>query len=365
MVYRKVATCPYQKKIAFIVNDKVDYTGTNPACGVADIILHTIERYFTNADTLDLTDQIAAVLVKNVMVNAKLVLQNPNDYKARAELMWSGSLSHNDLTSARSHRGDWAVHQLGHELSAKYGIAHGASLTAIWSTWANYVFQEAATVHPSKMNAYLEEVNATDTFNIKEDAAFKIYDAIRQFKMNSVDPELKRFEATIAPLNYMYMKTQMGYFSDRDYYPDANQTLRVTYGQVQAIDLGTSNQYETTLEDLIPRYNPNIEEFNIPQKLRTIYENKNYGKWAANGTVPINFIATNHTSGGNSGSPVLNGKGELIGLNFDRIWQGTMSDLFYDPNLCRNISVDIRYVLFIMDKYGDANWLFKEMKLVK
>ena len=79
--------------------------------------------------------------------------------------------------------------------------------------------------------------------------------------------------------------------------------------------------------------------------------------------MPIAFIATNHTTGGNSGSPVLNSKGQLIGLNFDRIWEGTMSDLYFDPSLCRNISVDIRYVLFIVDKVGDAGWLLKEMKL--
>lgn len=232
--------------------------------------------------------------------------------------------------------------------------------------WADFVFQEAAVINEDKMDDYLENINPADTLNIKEDPAYKIYAAVENYKLKSVDPELKQFEKTIEPLNYIYMKRQMEYLnSGRDFYPDANQTLRLTYGLVKAIDLGTSNQYQTTLDELIPRYNPNIEEFNIPQKLRTLYANKNYGRWAVNGTVPIDFIATNHTSGGNSGSPVLNGKGELIGLNFDRIWQGTMSDLYYDPNLCRNVSVDIRYILFIMDKYGNANWLFKEMKLVK
>ncbi|MCY1547497.1 Asp/Glu-specific dipeptidyl-peptidase [compost metagenome] len=92
---------------------------------------------------------------------------------------------------------------------------------------------------------------------------------------------------------------------------------------------------------------------------------KDYGRWNVDGTVPVTFIASNHTSGGNSGSPVLNAKGQLIGINFDRVWDGTMSDLYYDPNLCRNIAVDIRYVLFIIEKYGNASWLFKEMNLVK
>jgi S1-C subfamily serine protease len=108
-----------------------------------------------------------------------------------------------------------------------------------------------------------------------------------------------------------------------------------------------------------------VEEFNIPQGLRNLYTSRNYGRWAVNGTVPVNFIASNHTSGGNSGSPVLNAKGELIGINFDRIWQGTMSDLYYEPSVNRNVVADIRYVLFIIEKYGNAGWLLNEMKLVK
>src|SRR5690606_19546256 len=110
--------------------------------------------------------------------------------------------------------------------------------------------------------------------------------------------------------------------------------------------------------------NPEIAEFNMPKKLIDLYHAKDYGRWAVNGTVPITFIADNHTSGGNSGSPVLNSKGELIGTNFDRIWEGTMSDLYFDPNLCRNISLDVRYTLFIIEKFGGAGWLLDEMNIV-
>ncbi len=164
------------------------------------------------------------------------------------------------------------------------------------------------------------------------------------------------------------MKQQLDYMSqERNFYPDANQTLRLTFGPVKGITPQGSNHYSyiSNLDDVIAKHNPNIEEFNVPAKLRDLYLRKDYGRWAVNGSVPVAFIAANHTSGGNSGSPVLNAKGELIGINFDRIWDGTMSDLYYDPNLCRNISVDIRYVMFIIEKYGNASWLFKEMKLVK
>jgi len=177
---------------------------------------------------------------------------------------------------------------------------------------------------------------------------------------------LRRYNERIAPLNRLYMKRQMEYLnSGKAYWPDANQTLRLTYGQVERVDIPGSNIYQTTLDDLIPRHNASVAEFDIPQGLRNLHQTKNYGKWAVNGTVPVNFIASNHTSGGNSGSPVLNAKGELIGINFDRIWQGTMSDLYYDPAVCRNVAVDMRYVLFIIEKYGNAGWLLKEMKLTK
>ncbi|MGN6477292.1 MAG: S46 family peptidase, partial [Flavipsychrobacter sp.] len=122
--------------------------------------------------------------------------------------------------------------------------------------------------------------------------------------------------------------------------------------------------YQTTLDGVIANDNPEVDEFKAPQKLTELYNKKDYGRWAVNGTVPVAFIASNHTSGGNSGSPVLNAKGELIGTNFDRVWEGTMSDLYFDPNLCRNISLDIRYTLFIVEKFGNAGWLLKEMKIV-
>lgn len=105
------------------------------------------------------------------------------------------------------------------------------------------------------------------------------------------------------------------------------------------------------------KYIPGDYEFDVSEKLQKLYADKK-------GRMPVNFIAANHTAGGNSGSPALDAKGNLIGLNFDRVWEGTMSDLNYDPKICRNIMVDARYILFIIDKYGDAGYLIDEMKLV-
>lgn len=150
------------------------------------------------------------------------------------------------------------------------------------------------------------------------------------------------------------------------FFPDANHTLRVAYGSVSGYSPQDGVWYMpiTTLDGLIEKDNPQDYDFDIPQKLRDVYAASDYGKWDTNGTVPVCFIASNHTSGGNSGSPVLNGKGELIGLNFDRTWTSTMSDIEFDPSMCRNIGLDIRYILFITEKIGGAGYLLNEMNII-
>lgn len=234
------------------------------------------------------------------------------------------------------------------------------------SSWGNNVFNNSIVAHQDKMDALLDRASASDSVKIKDDPAYRIYEAAQSHLDKSAKPALAAYQERMGTLNRLYMKRQLEYLnSGRDFYPDANQTLRLTYGQVERISIPGSNIYQTTLEDLMPRFNAQVEEFNIPKKLRDLYASKDYGKWSTNGTVPINFIASNHTSGGNSGSPVLDHKGRLIGINFDRIWQGTMSDIYYDPRVSRNVSVDIRYVLFIIEKFGNAGWLLKEMDLVK
>ncbi len=166
-----------------------------------------------------------------------------------------------------------------------------------------------------------------------------------------------------------YVKALMEWDRERAFFPDANLTLRVAYGKVAGYEYadGEYHRPQTTLEGIIAKDNPDIYDYDIPQSLRDVYSSKQYGRWGidldSRRTVPVCFIATNHTTGGNSGSPVLNGRGELIGINFDRTWLSTMSDVEFDEDMCRNIIVDIRYVLFVIDRIGGAGYLLDEMRL--
>ena len=164
-----------------------------------------------------------------------------------------------------------------------------------------------------------------------------------------------------------YVKALMEWDSQRAFFPDANLTLRVAYGKVAGYEYADGEYHlpQTTLEGIIEKDNPEIYDYNVPQALRDAHATKEYGRWGINlngkYTVPVCFIATNHTTGGNSGSPVLNKKGQLIGINFDRTWLSTMSDIEFDETLCRNIICDIRYVLFVIDKVGGAEWIVNEI----
>lgn len=184
---------------------------------------------------------------------------------------------------------------------------------------------------------------------------------------NTINPEFEAKNEPITALQTEYMTALMKALPNERYFPDANGTLRVTYGQVRGYSPRDAVYYSPVsyLDGVIEKYIPGDYEFDVPQKLIDLYEAKDYGPYAdANGKVPVCFLGTNHTTGGNSGSPTIDAHGNLIGLNFDRVWEGTMSDMYYDPEICRNIMVDLRYVLFIVDKYAGAKHLIDEMELV-
>lgn len=220
--------------------------------------------------------------------------------------------------------------------------------------------------NPTKTLASLEANPDTILAANKLNKANQLYIQLNNYYYNTVTKKLNVTQARINQLQRTYMKAQMEVMKEKKFYPDANSTLRVTYGNVKGYQPRDAVKFDfyTYLNGVMDKYKPGDYEFDVPEKLRTLYKNKDFGQYGKNGKMPVCFIAMNHTTGGNSGSPALDAYGNLVGLNFDRAWEGTMSDINYDPSICRNIMVDIRYVLFIIDKYADAGHLVKEMKLV-
>jgi len=204
----------------------------------------------------------------------------------------------------------------------------------------------------------IQKINNDKGYLFGKELADNYYQNINQ-KFNEINLEIKAVQK-------IYMKALIETFPEERFFPDANSTLRVTYGKVKGYNPRDAVYYEPVsyLEGIMEKYKPGDYEFDVPEKLQELYNNKDYGVYGIDGKMPVNFIGTNHTTGGNSGSPVIDADGNLIGLNFDRVWEGTMSDYNYDPDICRNIMVDARYILFIIDKFAGSQRLIDEMKLV-
>lgn len=234
-----------------------------------------------------------------------------------------------------------------------------------FEAYADYIFKNSLLSDSTKLYAFLDNYSPKKYKTLEKDPCYVIFTEMID-KYNGIRPQIGEYQNNIDSVMHYYMKAQMEFEEDRRFYPDANFTLRVSYGKVEGFKPMDAVRYDyfTTLDGIIEKEDPNIYDYVVEDKLKELWRNKDYGRYAdKDGTMHTCFLASNHTTGGNSGSPVINAKGELIGLNFDRNWQGTMSDIIYDPNVCRNIIVDIRYVLFIIDKFAGASHLVKEMKI--
>ena len=185
--------------------------------------------------------------------------------------------------------------------------------------------------------------------------------------LNVILPHYRKLEEEHQILMGKYLKSLMESYPEKSFFSDANSTMRLTYGKVEGSKPrdGMSYDWFTTIDGIIDKYNTGEADFKIPTRLQNLYDEKNYGRYGSNGTLNICFLGSNHTTGGNSGSPVLDSKGQLVGINFDRTWESTMSDVLFDENICRNIMVDIRYVLWVIDIYAGAGHLVNEMNLVE
>jgi hypothetical protein len=236
-----------------------------------------------------------------------------------------------------------------------------------WIKATNDLYNQSTFADSTTLIHLLANINDEAMWKIWNDKVFKLNYQFDSIYIDNIDLQYATIEKELNILYRSYIKGLMEMHPDKVFYPDANFTLRVSYGKVAGYTPSDAIDYLhlTTLEGIAEKAQMDVYDYEVPQKLLELYKTKDYGKWEENGTVPVAFIATNHTSGGNSGSPVINADGHLVGVNFDRVWEGTMSDIMFDPDMCRNISLDIRYALFIIDKYADAKHLIDEMTLIE
>lgn len=232
-----------------------------------------------------------------------------------------------------------------------------------WEKFADKVYKKTIFTDSLALQELLDGYKAKDVKKIKKDPIYQIMQTALDMYFSTMRAPALSALSTLDSLNRVYMKAQMLYEPNRNFYPDANLTLRISYGKVEGYQPYDGAYYLpfTTLNGISTKAATGNPDYTIPEKMQLLLHEESYPKYGRDGTVPVCFLASNHTTGGNSGSPVLNGKGELIGLNFDRNWEGTMSDIMYDPDRVRNISVDIRYILFIVDHYAGADGLLAEM----
>lgn len=234
------------------------------------------------------------------------------------------------------------------------------------SQLTNDIYTNTKLTKLEDFRSLLEGDSKTVIEKINADKGYQILKAMADAYTKNVLPKYDELNLKNIATQRTYMKAILELFPNDRIFPDANSTLRVTYGKVKGYKPNDAITYDpfTYLDGVMEKYVPGDYEFDVPKKLIDLYNSKDYGVYASKGKIPVAFIATNHTTGGNSGSPALDAKGNLIGLNFDRVWEGTMSDIYYSPEICRNIMVDIRYVLFIIDKFAGADNLIKEMKII-
>jgi hypothetical protein len=225
------------------------------------------------------------------------------------------------------------------------------------------IYRKSIFTDQSKLYDLTGNISAKNLQKLESDPVFQLFRSLKKHYETTVEPYFNSIQKQIDGNLKTYVAGIMEMSSGKPLWADANKTLRVAYGKVEGYEPmdGVTYDYYTTLTGIMQKDNPNIYDYNVPQTLRDLYQKKDYGRWGNNGVMNVCFTASNHTTGGNSGSPVLDANGNLIGINFDRCWEGTMSDLMFDPERCRNIILDIRYALFVTDKVAGAGHLIDEM----
>ena len=247
------------------------------------------------------------------------------------------------------------------EVMKKY---KGKTTTETFEKFAKAVFEKSFITNAQTAAKFLEKPDAK---KLQKDPAYAFVKTCYDNYSKNIESHIDAFNAINTVEGSKYIRGLMAMQTDKKFYPDANGTLRLTYGNVKSYTPKDAAHYNfyTTLNGIMEKDNPNEFEFNVPSKLKELYKTKNYGNYAdKNGDIRVAFISDNDITGGNSGSPVLNANGELVGLAFDGNWEAMSGDIYFDSKYKRTISNDIRYVLFLIDKYGGATNLINEMKIV-
>ena len=231
--------------------------------------------------------------------------------------------------------------------------------------YAKNVFRRSIFASKEKFFKFLDRPSNSI---IKRDPAFKTITSIRDKYMQQVLPARRVLKEDLNKGNRLFIAGLREMNPDKKYYPDANSTMRATYGNVGDYNPGEAMHYDyyTTIDGVMNKEDASNEEFKVPEKLKDLYMIGDYGKYGdKDGNLRVNFISNNDITGGNSGSPVINAWGEIVGTAFDGNWEAMSGDIAFEEEIQRTISVDIRYTLFIIDKYAGAGHLVKEMTLVK
>ncbi|MEI7499331.1 MAG: S46 family peptidase [Bacteroidota bacterium] len=263
------------------------------------------------------------------------------------------------------------LHEMNARLEKKYlPIIFNDIETSFKNNWAAFsaeLFSTSLFTDSTRILKFIDAYKVSQVKKLEKDPAFRLMKSIYDRNEKDIQPVVSIFTSRLDSLQRIYMAGLMEMQKNKKFYPDANSTLRLAYGMVDDYKPAdaVSFNYFTTLEGVMQKEDPTIFDYRVDPRLKKLFISHDYGRYEdKDGTMHIAFTASNHTTGGNSGSPVLNANGELIGINFDRNWEGTLSDLFYDSSQCRNIALDIRYCLFIIDKVAGSDRLIKEMKII-
>ncbi|HNV99421.1 MAG TPA: S46 family peptidase [Chitinophagales bacterium] len=334
----------------------------------AELIDYTSEAFFA-VEALDFASDFESLISKALAdtLSSEALAQLAAQYKTNAAGFFSGYDKRIDREMFATMLELYSS-RVQPELQSPYFKTTAAQYKNNFTAWANAIFAKSVFTNPEKLDAMLTNFSVKKAKKMSADPMYRLYSEVAALYAAQIKQYVQPLQAEINILMRDYMRAQMLMEPDKLFYPDANSTLRVTYGNVKGYTAKDAVQYYymTTDAGLEQKYKAGDEEFDLPKKLVELVEKNDFGPYAdASGALPVAFIASNHTTGGNSGSPVINANGELIGTNYDRVWEGTMSDIMYDVNRCRNITLDIRYTLFIIDKYAGATNLIKELTLVQ